>query len=350
MAKAKKLASGNWRTLVYVGKNPDGSRHYESFTAPTKKESEFLAAEYALQHKNGVSAPDMPLGVAMDRYIDSKSALLSPPTIRSYRSIRRNRLKSIIDVPLKKLNLALLQEAVNADAREVKPKTLNNVIGLLTATLNQYAPKQIDTTNLTKPAKQQNEIEIPDEDAVARALLSTNDRELKTAIILASCLGLRRSEICGLTWKNIDLKLNKLSIRDVIVKDEYNHWVTKNVPKTDAGYRTIPLPDVVAAHLLDVKISGDPIVSLNPDVVSNRFSALLRRSNIPHFKFHSLRHYNASIMLALGIPDKYAMELIGHSTPDMLKRVYQHTMASKRQEVVESINNFYNDALKNTNF
>ena len=52
-------------------------------------------------------------------------------------------------------------------------------------------------------------------------------------------------------------------------------------------------------------------------------------------------------MLALGIPDKYAMELIGHSTPDMLKRVYQHTMANKRQEVAESINNFYNQAIKN---
>lgn len=50
-----------------------------------------------------------------------------------------------------------------------------------------------------------------------------------------------------------------------------------------------------------------------------------------------IRHYNASIMLALNIPDKYAMERMGYSTPATLKKVYQHTMRDK-QEVTNTIN------------
>lgn len=55
-------------------------------------------------------------------------------------------------------------------------------------------------------------------------------------------------------------------------------------------------------------------------------------------RFHDLRHYNASIMLALNVPDKYAMERMGYSTPATLKKVYQHTMTGKRAEVNDMIN------------
>lgn len=56
-----------------------------------------------------------------------------------------------------------------------------------------------------------------------------------------------------------------------------------------------------------------------------------------------LRHYNASIMLALNVPDKYAMERMGYSTPATLKKVYQHTMAGKRAEVNSMINSHMNE-------
>lgn len=55
-------------------------------------------------------------------------------------------------------------------------------------------------------------------------------------------------------------------------------------------------------------------------------------------RFHELSHYNASIMLALNVPDKYAMERMGYSTPATLKKVYQHTMTGKRAEVNDMIN------------
>jgi len=62
---------------------------------------------------------------------------------------------------------------------------------------------------------------------------------------------------------------------------------------------------------------------------------------LPHFRFHDLRHANTSVMLALNIPDKYAMERMGHATNNMLKTVYQHTMDEKRESVSDAIDEYF---------
>ena len=63
------------------------------------------------------------------------------------------------------------------------------------------------------------------------------------------------------------------------------------------------------------------------------------------FRFHDLRHYNASVMLALGVPDKYAMQRMGHSTPNMLKTVYQHIMEKAQNEQDKKVNDYMSDLL-----
>ena len=82
MAKAKKLPSGNWRVNLYDYTDPaSGKRIYKSFTAATKKEAEYMAAEYKLDGKQRTaSAGDMTLKEAYTRYIDSKTNVLSPST------------------------------------------------------------------------------------------------------------------------------------------------------------------------------------------------------------------------------------------------------------------------------
>lgn len=58
-----------------------------------------------------------------------------------------------------------------------------------------------------------------------------------------------------------------------------------------------------------------------------------------------MRHANASIMLALGVPDKYAMERMGHATNNMLKTVYQHTMKSKQDEVADVVDSYFEEKM-----
>ena len=96
MATAKKLPSGKWRCLSYIGKDENGKRQYKSFTAGSKKEAEFLAASYLLNKKQEESS--MTIRKAVVEYIASKENVLSPSTIEGYRNVERNRLSEIADI------------------------------------------------------------------------------------------------------------------------------------------------------------------------------------------------------------------------------------------------------------
>ena len=60
-----------------------------------------------------------------------------------------------------------------------------------------------------------------------------------------------------------------------------------------------------------------------------------------HYRFHDLRHINASVMLALGVPNKYAQERMGHATDNMLKTVYQHTMSAEQAAVAQKVDDYF---------
>lgn len=71
------------------------------------------------------------------------------------------------------------------------------------------------------------------------------------------------------------------------------------------------------------------------------FSRICEKEGLPHFRFHDLRHMNASVMLANGVPDKYSMKRMGHATNNMLKTVYQHTIKEKELAYDEMIDGYF---------
>lgn len=99
MAEAHKLPSGSWRAQVYVGKDPNGKRIYESFTANTKKEADLLAAARARELEIGIQkdrAPQlMTVGEAIDQYLDTNENVLAPKTIREYKGYRARYFQSL---------------------------------------------------------------------------------------------------------------------------------------------------------------------------------------------------------------------------------------------------------------
>ena len=334
MANAKKLKSGNWRVLAYVGKHVTKSG-YKSFTAPTKKEAERLAAAFTPPEPQG-DTPNITVGQAIDNYIAMKDAVLSPSTIRAYKIVRHTMLQSLMEIAVFELTQSDVQQAVNQDAAAGKsPKTLRNAHGLLRAAIGMERPDFALHTTL--PQKKKPDIKIPTKEEIDQ-LIAAADPELASAIQLAAVLGLRRSEICALEWDDIQngiLTVNKASVRD-----SENQWKIK-APKSYAGYRILTLPDILSKQF--EKRGNGKIFSFKPDDISWHFSSLQRRCfGAVRYRFHDLRHYNASVMLALGIPNKYAMERMGHASDNMLKAVYQHTMQDKQKEIAEQLNRFFN--------
>lgn len=75
------------------------------------------------------------------------------------------------------------------------------------------------------------------------------------------------------------------------------------------------------------------------------FSRICEKAGVPHYRFHDLRHTNASIMLASGIPDKYSMKRMGHATNNMLKTTYQHVIKEREAEYDQQIDDYFKDLL-----
>ena len=340
MATAKKLPSGSWRCQVYDYTDDNGKRHYKSFTGKTKREAEHFAAEYADTKKEKPKILRVTVGKAIDNYIEIKNNVLSPSTIRGYKVIRRNHYKNIESVLLEDLTQEIIQIWVNSLSAEKDAKTVKNAHGLLSATLSVYLP---DLTLRTSLPKKQKEIPyIPTENDIRLIIeyLKENDTEMLKAVYLSAFGTLRRSEICSLAGE--DIEGNVIHVHSALVVDDSSNWIRKNT-KTASSDRYIQMPEFVINILPK---SGD-VVSINPTIITKRFSSILKKMDIPHFRFHDLRHYSASIMHTIGIPDQYIMQRGGWSSDNVLKAVYRNTMDDYTKKFSDQINNYFENATRN---
>lgn len=330
MAKAKKLPSGNWRVNQYVGKDKDGKRQYKSFTAPSKKEAEYLAAEYVL--KNKTLQERKILGSLIDSYIADRENILSPTTIQGYRKIRRNNFQQLMDLPIDKIDNTILQRAINQEATHNSPKSVANAYGLISTVLRQNTYYRY---NVTLPKKQKKKKELPEPTEIFRIIKGT---DIELPCLLAMWLSFRMSEIKG--FKKSDIVDGIISVNRVMVYVE-KQYIVKDMAKTPGSKRSLRLPDYILSLIEMVPDEQEYLVAMSGQAIYKRFSRLLEKNNIAHITFHDLRHINASVMMMLNIPDKYAMERGGWETDAVYKNVYQQTFSRERQEVDKKIDEYF---------
>lgn len=352
MATAKKLASGSWRCQVYSHteeiQQPDGStkkkRIYKSFTCDVKgpkgkRICEKMAADWAESKENQTKIQDITFGEAVDNYIQSRIPVLSPLTVTGYKQIKKNNLTSLCNIKLQNLRQEDIQKTINKESLNHSPKTLRNINGLITAVLRYYRPDM--TVNTVLPAKVRPDLYIPSDEEIKILLNAVKDTEMELPVFLAAFGPMRRGEICALRIENING--NVVHVCENMIRDTERNWIIKQ-PKSYAGDRYIEYPDFVAEKWKDV--SSGRIVSLNPDMITNRFGKLLKKHGIPHFRFHDLRHYSASVLHALGVPDAYIMERGGWGNDSVLKSVYRHTMEEKQKQLSNIANTHFNTLYK----
>ena len=193
------------------------------------------------------------------------------------------------------------------------------------------------TLHTTLPQKIKSKIQIPLEAEIKAILETAKGSKYELPIVLAVWLGLRQSEILGLTWDGIEG--NVIHIRQAIVMGE--NGPVKKGTKTYSGTRSIRMPGYIKNMLDNMPHTGTHIIKLSGQAIYGGFSRICEKANVPHFRFHDLRHANASVMLALNVPDKYAMQRLGHATNNMLKTVYQHTMTEKEQLVCDMVDDYF---------
>lgn len=161
--------------------------------------------------------------------------------------------------------------------------------------------------------------------------------DFELPFLLAVWLGLRTSEIRGLTWDCLDGDI--LTIKQAMVDSEDGPQLKQ--PKTYSGNRKLKVPPYIMGLLDETPHTNEYIVHATRNVLYKHLQRACARCGAQPFRFHDLRHVNASVMLRLNVPDKYAMERMGHSTNNMLKNVYQHTMDDKAVAVADAVDGFF---------
>lgn len=341
MATAKRLPSGQYRCRAYVG-SENGKKIIKSFTAPTKKEAEYMASEYLLTKRAPAAVESMTFGEALEKYISGRESVLSPATIRGYRQYADHNFDKLKDRLLEDLTQDDIQNFVNDCCKSgLSSKTVRNMHGLISSVFKKYRKMHLDTA---LPAKVKPDLYIPSDKEVVKVIKhvrSKKDRDMLIAILLAAYGPMRRSEICALTDADVDG--NVIHVNKAKVHKHDNSWTIKHYPKTEAGDRFISMPDFVIKELKGIK---GPLVSLTPDLITDYFGHILKRVGVPHFRFHDLRHYSASIQHAIGIPDAYIMQRGGWKSDTVLKQIYRHAMDQETKKNNDKVNAYFSKIQK----
>lgn len=334
MPKAKKTKAGTWRVRVYDYKDSTGKIHQKTFTASTKREAERMAMEY----KDGPQLADLTVGEAVKGYIDTKKGVLSPSTHRSYMSIYRTHFESsrIGSIKVAALDNISVQRFVSD--LDLSPKTVRNISGLLTASVQMYAPTKVFV--ITMPARKRPDLYTPTTKEIGILIESIKkDRELYIVVLLCAFGPMRRSEACAIRYDDINYRTNTITVRRARVLDSDQKWTYKDTPKTDTSFRSIIFPqDAIKAI---GRGFGYVIDKSTPDAISARLDHALKGAGLPHFRLHDLRHYAASILHAIGIPDQYIMARGGWKTDNVMKRVYRDTLTDVEKEMNGKINKYF---------
>lgn len=314
--KIEKLPSGSYR----IRKMYKGKMYSVIFEQkPTQKEAvQAMAAELGkVQEKH----KSMTFQYACEKYMESKRNVISPSTIRGYATIIRQIPDTFLQKNIYDITAIDVQKEINRMAKDHSPKTVRNHHGFISAVLGTFYPDLRLSTTL--PQKLKNEPYTPSQDDVKRILTAAKDTVYEIPLTLA-CYGMRKSEICALQPE--DLEGDIVHINKALVLDENRKWVVKTT-KTTESTRDIIIP----MELADKIRKQGYVYKGHPDQIVKCLYRLEKELDIPHFSLHKLRHYFASEMSSLGIPEADILRMGGWGTDHVMKSVYRHSMMEKEE-------------------
>lgn len=340
--KVKKLPSGNYRVQVVAGYDANGKRIVKSFTAATEWEV-LRMAEHFKQNREETTGNNITVAKAMEMYIDSRKNVLEETTIRNYTQISQNCFHSIMETKLSSLRTIDIQNAVSIDSGTKSPKYVKNAYGFLKSVLKMF-DVDINLSSVKLPKLIKQEKELPTFETVFNIVRGT---AIELPCLLSAWLSLREGEVIGLQFRDVDTKNHTIKVRQTIVQTLNGNKVREGC-KTEKSTRNLNIPDYLFNMIMAIPHDEetDFIVTLTAKALYHRFKRLMEKNGYDDITFHDLRHLNASVMLMLGIPDKYAMERGGWSTDNILKSVYQQTFTDERKRVDEKIDGYFNKIIQ----
>lgn len=313
--KAKQLPSGSWFIRLRLGGKSIPIT--EGTERACIEKARAIKANLLDAKKSAIYAQS--LGALLDNYIEKNEGVLSPSTIRGYNSDRRNRFKGYMDKPIDKIDWqAMIRDEI---ALGLSPKTISNGWGTVSAAL-RAAKLPVPDVNL--PALKKSTRPFFDDEEITRFVQAVHGTTVEIPALLA-LHSLRRSELCALTWDDIDLEKLEINVEGALVPDKDNKMVLRDQNKTYKSQRKIPImiPELVTA-LQAVPNKTGLVVKCSPNNIYVRINAICKRNGLPLVGVHGLRHSFASLGYHLKIEQEIICMWGGWEDSKVVREIYTH--------------------------
>ncbi|HLZ56781.1 MAG TPA: tyrosine-type recombinase/integrase [Ktedonosporobacter sp.] len=346
---------GRWVAEISM-KFEGGKRSHISRYA--KDEDEGYTILYQLQQekrqKTLITGPDQPFKQLLEYWLEKiHRPSISKSTYVRYRSLLKNDiLPSLGQIPLRKL-MAEQVEALYAELfeEELSPSSIRMIHTILYQALTYAVKRKYIPQNVCKdiklPTLTKQEMQTLSKDQALKLLEVVKGHRLEALFLLALITGMRRGELVGLRWKDINLDEGSIQVRRTVDRVP-GEGLKESKPKTASGRRKIMLPQVAVdalkehrAHQEEIRAKAGSVWReqdivfcnalggfLDPRNLLRTFSSLLKKADLPHIRFHDLRHSAATLLLTMGVHPKVVQEILGHSNIAITLGTYSHVLPS----------------------
>jgi integrase len=358
---------------VDMGLDPvTGERRQRGETFRTRKEAEARLAEWIAEIGRGtaVDGSKMTVGEYLDYWLTVYGKTnLRPTTYRSYEQLIRVHIRPALgSVPLQKLTPAQLQAFYSLKLTEgrqdgkaggLAPRSVRYLHAIIREALHQAVKWQMVGRNVadaTEPPRAvRPQVRAWDQDQVLRFLVVAEDEHYGPVWLLALMTGLRRGELLGLRWEDVDLGRGVLHVRRSLV--ELGSKLVIQEPKTRSGRRVVALGAscVTAlkahrAHQNEQRLSlgaawrDDGLVfttadggAIAPRNLIRRFKELTTQAALPAIRFHDARHTHATLLLKQGQHAKIVSERLGHANIAITLDTYSHVLPNMQRDAADDL-------------
>jgi len=360
-----------FRVTRTIGKKADGTSIRKTFYGSGINEANEKADRYLNDIKNGLvnNFEYATINDLMHMWLFDflhNSSKIKPSTFQRYEGIYRKYIKesSIAGLKLYSFTSIQLQKLYNELSKDHSYSQLNTLNFVLKVFFNWCIDNGYILKNpCSKIVLKGNKTEIINNKRKDVETLTENEIKIikehikgtnfELLFLLDLATGLRRGELLALDWEHIDLKNNTItidkSVKEVYIYEDENNKHIETIfqtPKTLYSFRTISVPDVLISMLKKEKnkegllftdTKGNPLKGKN---VSTKWKKILVDCNIPHKKFHTIRHTYASMLLKNGVDIETVAELMGHSAIS-ITQIYLHSSNNQKQEAVNKLNSLF---------
>ena len=371
--------------VIYEGVDPaTGKERRRWYSAGLRKsDAEKLVTELVKRRNDGdYRAPDkITLGAYLtEKWLPVQRSQLKASTFDSYRrtielhvlpTIGHVMLSRLLPEDLESLYARLLESGRrNGSGGGLSPTSVRYVHRILSKALNDALRKGTivknpaalaDPPRGTGPAGDGHDLRVWSAAELQTFLTLISSDRLAPAYFLAAHTGMRRGEVLGLRWADVDTPRKRISVRQAVTAVAYQLRVSD--VKTGTSRRTIDIDDPVVAQLVSwrkkqakerllvgpafedhglvfARPDGRPV---HPEFLSRTFDRVVKSSGLPVIRFHDIRHTHATLLLKAGVPVKVVSERLGHATPGFTLNVYQHVVPGMQAEAAVTFSRLLSD-------